>query len=68
MMELMSQVALEAGAERRREVAQETMRAARAADGGFRHVAGVAVIGIGRRIAGEMPATSRRMQASGDCL
>ena len=67
MFELMNQRALEVGAARRREVALETMRRAPVADG-LRHAAGVAMITVGRRIAGEMPATSRQMLSTSERL
>jgi hypothetical protein len=61
MMELMSQQALEIGAQRRRELVIEQMRAAKRSDG-VRHAAGIALIAVGRLIAGEMPASGRQMQ------
>jgi hypothetical protein len=53
MLELMSQEALRLGAERRREVALETMRDARRAES-LRHATGVALVAMGRRVAGEL--------------
>jgi hypothetical protein len=68
MMEFMSQLALEVGAERRREVALDTMRQPKTSNPRLRRAAGAAVIAVGRRISGEFPATSPKLQASGDCL
>ena len=56
MMELMSQVALETGAARRREVALAAMQAGNA-ETGIRHALGVALIAVGQRIAGGVPVT-----------
>ena len=68
MMELMSMQGLEIGAERRRELALETMRQARARRPHLRQAAGFAVIALGRRISGEIPAPSPKLQTSSDCL
>lgn len=59
MMELMNQQALEIGEHRRREVALDTMRAARASRGTIRHATGTAVMVLGRRIYGELPGAER---------
>ncbi len=66
MFELMSQQALSVGSQRRREVAVETMRDARMAEGGARQALGIALVTIGQRVAGEMPA-GQAAQADGDC-
>ena len=66
MFELMSQQALSVGAERRREVAVETMRDARLSNGAARQVVGLALVTVGQRVAGEMPA-GRAALPDGDC-
>jgi hypothetical protein len=66
MFELMSQQALSVGAQRRHEVAVETMRDARLSNGGARLAIGVALVAIGQRVAGEMPA-GQTAQPDGDC-
>jgi hypothetical protein len=66
MFEMMNQQALSIGAARRQELAIETMRDARRANGAARHAAGRALVSIGQRVAGEMPA-KRAAQADGDC-
>jgi len=66
MFELMSQQALSVGAQRRHEVAAETMRDARQSGGGPRQALGIALVAIGQRVAGEMPA-GQATQADGDC-
>ena len=68
MMELMSMVALEVGAERRREVAIASMRAARGGERRVRQAIGTALVAVGQRIAADRPQASPRMQPSGDCL
>jgi hypothetical protein len=72
MMEVMNQVALELGAERRREVLSESMRAARVNESRVRQVAGAALVAAGSWVAGERrpsPVTAgATMQPSGDCL
>jgi len=67
MFEMMNQQALTVGAERRQELAIETMRDARRANGNARQAAGRAGVGIGQRFAGEMPA-KRAAQPEGDCV
>ena len=67
MFEMMNQQALAVGAERRQELAIETMGDARRADGAARHAAGSALVSIGQRLAGEMPA-NRAAQPEGDCV
>jgi hypothetical protein len=67
MFEMMNQQALSVAAGRRREVAVETMRSARLADGAARHTVGLALVGIGRWVAGEMPAPAAAAQRDGDC-
>ena len=71
MMELMSTEALRVGADRRREVLEQTMREAKASDG-VRHTAGVALVAVGRRISGEVPEPqpqwSPAMKPVGDCI
>lgn len=66
MFELMSQQALSVGAQRRREVAVETMRDGRSTNGGARQALGIALVTIGQRVAGEMPA-GQASQPDGDC-
>ena len=75
MLELMSQEALRVGAERRREVALDTMRASRQSDG-LRRAAGVAIVALGERLAsaGEarpqlavVAGTTATATATGDC-
>jgi hypothetical protein len=66
MFEMMNQQALSVGAGRRQELAIETMRAARRANGAARHAVGRALVTIGQRVAGEMPAR-RAAQPEGDC-
>ena len=72
MLELMNGVALELGAERRREVALESMRAARAFENRLRQAAGAALMAVGEQLAGQpvdgdRPAAARSLQTSGDC-
>jgi hypothetical protein len=67
MFEMMNQQALSVGAGRRREVAIETMRDARLSNGSARHAVGLALVGFGQRIAGEMPAP-RASRPNGDCV
>jgi hypothetical protein len=76
MMEL-NQPALALNEERMRETAMETMRAARASNGSLRHAAGLALVAVGQRLAGQNlvvrrpaagAASSPKMQASGDCV
>jgi hypothetical protein len=66
MFELMNQQALSVGAGRRREVAIETMRHAHRSNGGARQALGFALVSIGQRVAGEMPAP-HPAQVEGDC-
>jgi hypothetical protein len=67
MFEMMNQQALAVGAGRRREVAIETMREARLSNGAARHTIGLALVGVGQRVAGEMPAPQAAVQPDGDC-
>lgn len=67
MFEMMNQQALAVGAGRRREVAIEMMRDVRIANGAARHAVGVALVGVGRWMAGEMPAPQAAAQPDGDC-
>ena len=66
MFEMMNQQALSVGAGRRIELAVETMRDARLSNGAARHAVGRALVSVGLRVAGEMPA-QRRSQPEGDC-
>ena len=66
MMELMSQEALRLGAERRREVALETMRDARVAEG-LRHATGVAIVANGERVSGEVSSGNKSLRPAADC-
>ena len=67
MFEMMNQQALSVGAGRRREVALETMREARLSNGTARHAVGIALVNVGRRLEGEMPAPRAASQPEGDC-
>ena len=67
MFEMMNQQALSVGAGRRREVALETMREARLSNGAARHAVGIALVSVGRRLEGEMPAPRAASQPDGDC-
>jgi len=58
MMELMNDEAISVGAERRREVLANTMKSARGSS--VRRAAGAALMAIGRRVAGDVPAASIR--------
>jgi hypothetical protein len=58
MLELTSDVAISVGAERRREVLSNSMRAAHGSGAGLRHAAGAALVAIGQRVAGDMAATA----------
>jgi len=66
MFELMNQQALSVGAGRRHELAVETMRDARLSGGSARQAVGLALVAVGSRVAGEMPA-ARAAQPDGDC-
>ena len=67
MFEMMNQQALTVGAERRQELAIETMHDARRANGSARQAAGRALVGIGQRFGGEMPA-KRAAEPEGDSV
>jgi hypothetical protein len=71
MFEMMNQQALSVAAGRRREVAVETMREAHLSNGAARHAVGLALVGVGHWVAGEMPApraaTHAATQPDGDC-
>jgi hypothetical protein len=54
------------GAQGRHEVAVEAMRDARLLSGGVRQALGMALVTIGERVAGEMPA-GQAAQPDGDC-
>lgn len=66
MFEMMNQQALSVGADRRRELAVETMRDSRLANGGTRQALGFALISVGQRVSREMPA-SNGARVEGDC-
>jgi hypothetical protein len=66
MFEMMNDQALAVGAARRRELAVETMHDSRLASGGARQAIGLALVSVGQRVSGEMPA-SNPAQAEGDC-
>jgi hypothetical protein len=74
MMELMNDVALELNESRRRELALDTMRAARASNGGLRRTTALALVAAGQWLAGErfaadrQPSPAPKMQVSGDCI
>jgi len=67
MFEMMNQQALAVGANRRRELAIETMRDARhpGADG-VRRAVGLGLVAVGQRLGGEVPA-GLSAQQTGDC-
>ena len=65
MMELMSQQALEVGAARRREVALDTMRAARASDWRIRRI-GSALVAFGNWVAGGTVGVRSEMRPAGE--
>ena len=67
MFEMMNQQSLSLAGGRRREVAAETMRDARRANGATRHAVGLALVGIGQWMAGEMPAAVTATQPDADC-
>jgi len=69
MLELMNPVGLELGVARRREVAESSMRDARASQERSRRAAISAVMIVGVRVGGQ-EATPRptAMQATGDCV
>ena len=67
MFEMMNQQALSVGARRRREVAVETMHDTRLSNGAARHAVGLALVGIGQWMAGEMPAPHAATQPDADC-
>ena len=73
MMELMNMEALRVGAERRREVLEQTMRDAKASEG-LRHAAGLALVAFGQRISGDEPEPQPQsqwtpaMKPAGDCI
>lgn len=66
MFEMMNQQALSVGADRRHELAVETMRDARLANSDPRQALGLALVSFGRRVSGEMPASATPRQ-EGDC-
>lgn len=66
MFEMMNQQALSVGADRRHELAVETMRDARLAKGGTREALGFALISVDQRVSREMLATNRAW-VEGDC-
>jgi hypothetical protein len=66
MFEMMNQQALSVGAERRHELAVETMRDSRVATGGARQALGIALVSFGQRVSGEMPAR-QAAPTEGDC-
>ncbi len=67
MFEMMNQQALSVAAGRRHEVALETMHDARLSNGTARHAVGLALVGVGQWVAGEMPAPHAVTQRDGDC-
>ena len=71
MMELMSMQALDVGAERRREVAEDAMRAAKHVGRDLDVAAGDDVVVVGWRLASETPvavAAGPNLQTSSDCF
>ena len=67
MLELMNPVALELSVERRREVAEETMRAARASEVRSRQSASSALAIVGEE-GGHRLAPRPKMQTTSDCV
>ena len=67
MFEMMSQQALSVGAGRRREVAVETMREVTLSSGAARQALGFALVSVGQRLAGEMPAPRAATRPDSDC-
>jgi hypothetical protein len=75
MLELMNDLALELNESRRRELALDEMRAARASGGGLRRSAAHALVAAGEWLSGDLVAPDRqssspapKMQVSGDCV
>ncbi len=68
MLELMNPSALAVGEERRRELALHSMHAIKSEKAGLRQTAGVAVVGFGRRIAGDQPVAAPMLKPTSDCV
>lgn len=68
MLELMNPVALDVGTARRREIAEETMRAARASGPGPRQEVGSVLMLVGQKIGGQEVTPRPKMQTSSDCI
>lgn len=66
MFGFISRQAISVSAPRRPSVAVETMSKTRPSGGGARQALGLALVTIGQRVAGEMPA-GRATQPDGDC-
>jgi hypothetical protein len=67
MFEMMNQQALSVGADRRHELAAETMRDVHSSNGAARQTLGFALVSVGQRLAGEMPAPRAAAQRDADC-
>jgi hypothetical protein len=73
VFELMNPIALEVGQERRREIAEETMRAARASDKDPRESAASALMIVAKQVGGQdaaprKAAPSPKLQPKTDCV
>ena len=68
MLELMNPVALELGVARRREIAEETMRAARAKGTSPREDVGSALMLVSEKIGGQEVTPRPKMQTTSDCI
>ena len=68
MLELMNPVALELGTARRREIAEETMRAARSSGAGARGQVGSALMLVGQKLGGQQATPRPQMQPTSDCI
>ena len=68
MLELMNPSALTMGEERRRELALHSMHEIKSEQPGLRQAAGIAVVGFGRRIAGQRTAAAPALKTTSDCV
>ena len=68
MLELMNPIALDLGVARRREVAEETMRAARASEERSRRAASSALALVSDTIGGQEATPRPKMQPTSDCI
>ena len=67
LLELMNPVALELGVERRREIAEETMRASRAAEVRSRQAADGVIALVDKNVGGP-ELSPRQLQPTSDCI